>query len=78
MYENFKEFLQNKIGEQGLKLEKRTALDVQGVLDWWKPKAIKRYQDLFRDNRLKPENLFYHKIKRTDTESISYDQAKIL
>ena len=33
--------------------------DSDYIMNWWKPKAIKRYTKLFDENRLKPEKLFY-------------------
>ena len=62
MYENTKEFLNSKISEDQLQMKERVKLDMQGVLDWWKPKAIKRYESLHQQNKLRPETLYYNKI----------------
>ena len=32
---------------------------VEGIIDWWKPKAINRYRKLFSENNAKNETLFY-------------------
>ena len=59
MYENGKEFLRNEIEEKDLKMKKKYVEDSDYIMNWWKPKAIKRYSKLFDENRLKPEKLFY-------------------
>ena len=33
--------------------------DIDYIMNWWKPKAIRRYVKLYDDNRIKPEVLFY-------------------
>ena len=33
------------------------------ILNWWKPKAIKRYQNLKKDNRLNTEELWYENVE---------------
>jgi hypothetical protein len=76
VYENFKEFLQNKIKETDLVLKQNFATDVQGVLDWWKPKAIKRYIGLHDKDKLNPSILFYDRIKKSEKLSIPYDKAR--
>ena len=72
-YENTKEFLQNKITEKDLKLKELFKKDKQGVLDWWKPKAIARYQKLHEEGRIKDGILYY-----TNMVGISWDEAKSL
>jgi len=59
MYENGKEFLRGEIEEKDLKMKKKYAEDTDYIMNWWKPKAIKRYTKLFDEGRLKPEKLFY-------------------
>jgi hypothetical protein len=70
-YENTKEFLQNKIGEKDLKLKELFKKDVQGVFDWWKPKAIERYKKLHGEGNIKSDILFYNKMI-----GMTYDEAK--
>jgi len=70
-YENTKEFLQNKIGEKELKLKELFKKDVQGVFDWWKPKAIERYKKLHGEGNIKSDILFYNKMI-----GMTYDDAK--
>jgi len=74
LYSNFKEFFQNKIGERDLVLKPTLARDVTGVLDGWKQRAINRYRNLLRDNRINPEVQSYLKINK----SMDYDRAKAL
>lgn len=61
-YENYKEFLTSQIDDSPLKLYKKLEKDVQSVLDWWKPKAIKRYIRLYDEGNLKPDLLYYNKM----------------
>jgi len=59
MYENGKEFLRGEIEEKDLKMKQKYSEDSDYIMNWWKPKAIKRYTKLFDEGRLKPEKLFY-------------------
>ncbi len=61
-YENYKEFLTNKIQENELILKKNIAEDSVGAINWWRKKALKRYETVFNENRLKPEILYYTKM----------------
>ena len=45
-YENTREFLQNKIGDNDLIMKPLFVGDTKNVLDWWRPKAIERYKKL--------------------------------
>ena len=40
-------------------------------MKWWKPKAIKRYSKLHKENRLKPEILYY-----SDILGMTWEQCK--
>ena len=68
IYENGREFLRGEIEEKDLKMKKKYAEDTDYILNWWKPKAIKRYSKLFDEGRLKPEKLFYGDIVGTTWE----------
>lgn len=70
-YENTKEFLRNEIQESDLKMKPLFQKDLDGILDWWVPKAINRYKKLKSENNLKTDVHFYTKIIGTD-----YDSAK--
>jgi len=59
IYENGREFLRGEIEEKDLKMKKKYSDDSDYIINWWKPKAIRRYSKLFDENRLKPEKLFY-------------------
>ena len=71
IYENGKEFLRGEIEEKDLKMKKKYNDDSDYVMNWWKPKAIRRYGKLFDENRLKPEKLFYG-----DLVGMSWEEAK--
>ena len=62
IYENSREFLRSEINEQELILRERFEKDIEGMMDWWRPKAIKRYKNLLAENRIKPEISYYHKM----------------
>jgi hypothetical protein len=68
-YENTKEFLQNKINEDELKMKPLFEQDVDGVINWWKSKAKERYKKLKQENRLKPDIHFYNKMIDMDYET---------
>jgi hypothetical protein len=59
MYDNGREFLCDKIGEDDLILKKKFEEGVDYINNWWKPKAIRRYRKLHSEGRLKPDHLFY-------------------
>lgn len=71
MYENGNEFLCSKIDESELVLKKKFVEGDTYTINWWKPKAIKRYEKLFDEGRIKPEVLFY-----LDIIGISWEDAK--
>ena len=58
-YENTREFLRSEIDEKELIGSKKLENDVDDVMDWWKPKAIRRYTNLFEQDRIRPEHLYY-------------------
>jgi hypothetical protein len=62
LYENTREFLTNKIDDSQLILSHKLKDDVEGVLDWWRAKAITRYCNLYDANRLDADILFYNRI----------------
>ena len=71
MYENGCEFLRGEINEDKLKLKLKFEQDIPYTDRWWKKKAIKRYNNLYKQNRLKPETLFYW-----DAIDISWEEMK--
>ena len=58
-YENTREYLRSEIEESELIGSKKLENDVDDVMDWWKPKAIRRYTNLFEQDRIRPEHLYY-------------------
>ena len=59
MYENGNEFLRNEITEDQLIMKDKFVDSDEYTMKWWKPKAIKRYEKLHEEGRIKPESLFY-------------------
>ena len=70
-YQNGFDFLRGEIDESKLVMKPLFQRDVQAVLDWWKPKAIKRYQKLKQEGRLNGEKLFYNTVR-----GMTYEEAK--
>jgi hypothetical protein len=66
-YENTKEFLRSEIEEDELIGSKKLENDVDDVMDWWRPKAIRRYTNLLEQDRIKPEHLFYREMIKMRT-----------
>ena len=71
MYDNGNEFLRNEIDESQLKLKKKFEDGDEYTMNWWKPKAIRRYVKLLDEGRIKPEPLFY-----LDIIGMSWEDAK--
>ena len=71
MYDNGPSFLRNEIKHSELKMKKKFIEGDAYTIKWWKPKAIRRYQKLYDDNRLKDETLFY-----IDIIGMSWEDAK--
>ena len=70
-YENTKDFLQNKINDDQLVMKDLFKRDMQGVIDWWRPKAIERYKKLNSESNLKSTIHFYNQML-----GMSYQEAK--
>ena len=71
MYENGNEFLRNEITADQLKIKQKFADGDEYTMKWWKPKAIRRYEKLHEEGRIKPEPLFY-----LDIIGMSWEDAK--
>jgi len=71
IYENGKEFFRSNIEEKDLIMKEKYQLDYDRIINWWKPKAIRRYEKLHSENRLKPEPLFY-----SDIMDMSWEETK--
>ena len=59
MYENGLEYLRDEVEEKDLVMKPKFVNDVDYIMNWWKPKAIRRYTKLYDNNNLKPETLYY-------------------
>ena len=59
MYDNGCEFLRGEIEEKDLKIKKKFQDDIPYTDKWWKKKAIRRYKNMYEQDRIKPEQLFY-------------------
>jgi hypothetical protein len=71
MYDNGNEFLRNEIDESELKMKTKFQEGDDYTMRWWKKKAIKRYEKLHDEGRIKPEPLFY-----LDIIGMSWEEAK--
>lgn len=70
-YENTKEYLQNKITEDKLKMKELFNRDTESINEWWKPRAIERYKKLKQDGNLKREVHLYNNMI-----GLTYEQAR--
>lgn len=70
-YENGYEFLRGEIDESQLLMKQLFKDDAKAVIDWWKEKAVKRYQALKSEGRLNAAKLFYNQVK-----GMTYEEAK--
>jgi hypothetical protein len=61
-YNNGKDFLCGDIKEKHLQMNERIEKDSEYNLDWWKGKALKRYEKLYGEKRLNTDNLWYESI----------------
>jgi hypothetical protein len=59
MYDNGLEYLRNEIKDKDLVMKPKFENNVDYIMNWWKPKAVRRYVKLYENNRIKPEVLFY-------------------
>ena len=59
MYDNGLEYLRNEIDDKDLRMKPKFENDIDYIMNWWKPKAIRRYVKLYDNHKLKPEVLFY-------------------
>jgi len=59
LYENTREFLRGEIDESQLIPLQKLRGDIDAVLDWWRPKAVARYEKLHAEGRLKDGILYY-------------------
>jgi hypothetical protein len=71
MYENGNQFLCSKIEEKDLILKEKFAKGNEYTIKWWKDKAIKRYEKLYEEGKIKPEVLFY-----VDAIGMTWDDMK--
>ena len=66
IYKNGREFLCDEISEDDLIINDRFEND---ILDWWKPRAVKRYSKLFDENRLDDNSLWYDDSNKKKVQS---------
>ena len=71
LYENGNDFLCSKIEEKDLVLKKKFAEGHEYTMKWWKDKAVKRYEKLYEEGKIKPEVLFY-----IDAIGLTWEQMK--
>jgi hypothetical protein len=70
-YENTREYLRGEIDESKLVPLTKLNRGLRSVLDWWRAKAIHRYESLMEQGRLNPEILYYNRMI-----GMSWDEAK--
>lgn len=73
MYDNTKEYMQNKITASELQLSSKLHQDK--LLDWWKSKAIKRYIKLHKSNQLNEQVLWYEDLNKKSVQGWLYSRG---
>ena len=61
-YKNTNEFLRSEINEKDLIMKDKFIQDMDYVMNWWKPKAQRRYEKLKSKNRVMTELHFWDKL----------------
>lgn len=69
IYENTREFLRKEVSENDLILSQKLINDVESVMSWWREKAIKRYVNLYENNKLNGDKLYYRKMVQMTWEN---------
>jgi len=67
-YKNTNEFLRNEIEVNELVKKPQIEGGLNYIEDWWKPKAINRYKNLIKKNKVNDEILWYANI--ADNKSV--------
>ena len=67
LYENTNKFLRNEISNGILTPNIKADLDV--LLKWWRNKAVKRYEKLHKDNKIKTDTLWYEELTSQNVKS---------
>lgn len=68
-YKNTNQYLRGEITEKELVIKDRISKGDKYILDWWRPKAEKRYKRLDRIGSLQLDTLWYEKIDDMKVES---------
>ena len=76
MYDNGLEYLRDEIEDKDLRMKPKFENDIDYIMNWWKPKAVRRYVKLYENNRIKPEVLFYGDIVGKTWEEIKEQYIK--
>lgn len=63
-YDNGKEYLCGEIKEKELTMNKRISQGSEYNMEWWRDKAIKRYEKLHKEKRLQVDSLWYESIDK--------------
>jgi hypothetical protein len=71
LYENSREFFRREITEEELIPLKKLEREMDAVLDWWRPKAIARYERLHDEGRVNKNIHFYN-----DLIGVSWEDAR--
>lgn len=69
LYENTREFLCGNVPEEKLVLKPNLHQDVDGILNWWRPRAIKRHLKLRQQKELRTDAHWYADLNRMDYET---------
>jgi hypothetical protein len=68
IYSNTYEFLRGEIGEEELEPNPNGVGDYEQIMEWWKVKAVNRYNKLIEENRIDDEPIWYDNINIDDVK----------
>jgi len=69
LYKNGKDYLTGKIKDDELIIDDRINRGLDYIMEWWIPKAGKRYEKLLKNKNLQDDSLWYEGINSTKVES---------
>ena len=68
IYSNTYEFLRGEIGEEELEPNPNGVGDYEQIMEWWKVRAVNRYNKLIEENRIDDEPIWYDNINIDDVK----------
>lgn len=67
-YKNTKDFLCNEVSADELIINPKFHNNKSDIMDWWIKKAINRYKNLLKKNKVQTEHLWYSRLTKDDIQ----------